>query len=654
MLPLASQRPTESSKSKQVKRKLDDAPNTDRTGSVNSSVSNNAGALGVETHRNKRIRSAHQPRYSVLETKSSGAPSVQCSRGKSCTARSASVQSEVVEDPVVEDPVVVVVVELKAQLEALKAAHATEIAAKDAVIASEVAKKKSSRQAMSQVTKYNLDYSDEVFSLRSDIAVLQSENEELGQEIDLLNGDILQTVEKCDAALSAQQTSHQVSLASAIRPVIHSSEQHREVVEAAHRKSGEAERRADEAEKKVDEAKRGMVLLMDKLVSALAESRDKTAIIDTIAHELKEAKFELKASVSNIEYVMQQYMMQEIAIESQEKVIEDNRREIEQYKCDVEYLLTEVEEQPSSTAAYVIKNENETETVTETVTDAVTDTNAAPEIDVVIGGSFRAYVVGPEIASGASASVHECTNDPNVLVKRFSQQGADQAGGINEVAIMNRVGGSSFVVALVSSWTSPKPAGLYHIAMEKFALGDLASFFQLGADVPSSFITDCIKALLHIHDCNVLHRDIKADNILVRFDDVTGEQSLAIADFGISAFVDQLVDGGRRWTSCGSPGYCAPEVLVSEPPGSGYGCAADVYSLGIVLFELVAGCRVAEQCCVLNGSNGFKFDSGSLDEVIYDSALSCFAPAATECVSSYEDERPTLGNLLEMVEELLQ
>ena len=608
MLPLASQRPTESSKSKQVKRKLDDAPNTDRTGSVNSSVSNNAGARGVETHRNKRIRSAH---------------------------------------PVVEDPVGVgvVVVELKAQLEALKAAHFAEIAAKDAVVASEVAKKKSCRQAMAQVTKYNLDYSDEVFSLRSAIAVLQAENEELGQEIDLLNGDIRQTVENCDAALSAalsaQQTSHDASLASAIRPVIHSSEQHREVVEAAHRKSGEAERRADEAE-------RGVVLLMDKLVSALTESRDKTAIIETITHELKEAKLELKASVSNIEYVMQQYMMQEMAIESQEKLIEDNRRELEQYKCDVEYLLAEVEEQPSSTAAYVIKNE------TETVTDAVTDTNAAPEIDVVTGGSFRAYVVGPEIASGAKASVHECTNDPNVLVKRFSQQGADQAKGINEVTIMNRVGGSSVVVALVSSWTEPKPAEFFHIAMEKFTLGDLASFFQLGADVPSSFITDCIKALLHIHDCNVLHRDIKADNILVRIDDVTGEQSLAIADFGISAYVDQLVDGGRRWTSCGSPGYCAPEVLVSEPSGSGYGCAADVYSLGIVLFELVAGCRVAEQFCVLNGSNGFNFDSGSLDEVIYNSALSCFAPAATECVSSYEDERPTLGNLLEMVEELLQ
>jgi hypothetical protein len=615
LLPLASQRPTESSKSKQVKRKLDDAPNTGRTGSVNCSVSNNAGTLGVETHRNKRIRSAH---------------------------------------PVVEDPVGVgvVVVELKAQLEALKAAHFAEIAAKDAVIASEVAKKKSCRQAMAQVTKYNLDYSDEVFSLRSAIAVLQAENEELGQEIDLLNSDIHQTVENCDAALSAQQTSHDASLASAIRPVIHSSEQHREVVEAAHRKSGEAERRADEAEKKADEAKRGMVLLMDKLVSALTESRDKTVIIDTITHDLKEARLELKASVSNIEYVVQQYMMQEMAIESQEKLIEDNRRELEQYKCDVEYLLAEVEEQPSSTAAYVIKNETETET--ETVTDAVTDTNAAPEIDVVTGGSFRAYVVGPEIASGASASVHECTNDPNVLVKRFSQQGADQAKGINEVTIMNRVGGSSVVVALVSSWTEPKPAEFFHIAMEKFALGDLASFFQLGADVPSSFITDCIKALLHIHDCNVLHRDIKADNILVRIDDVTGEQSLAIADFGISAFVDQLVDGGRRWTSCGSPGYCAPEVLVSEPSGSGYGCAADVYSLGIVLFELVAGCRVAEQFCVLNGSNGFKFDSGSLDEVIYDSALSCFAPAATECVSSYEDERPTLGNLLEMVEELLQ
>ncbi|KAG6649103.1 hypothetical protein CIPAW_07G189200 [Carya illinoinensis] len=87
-----------------------------------------------------------------------------------------------------------------------------------------------------------------------------------------------------------------------------------------------------------------------------------------------------------------------------------------------------------------------------------------------------------------------------------------------------------------------------------------------------------IDAVDYCHDKGVSHRDLKPDNLLL---DQWG--NLKVSDFGLSAL---RKPGDILTTACGSPSYVAPELLMNK----GYdGAAADIWSCGVILFELLAG-----------------------------------------------------------------
>uniref|UniRef100_A0A9J8A1F1 Ribosomal protein S6 kinase related b n=1 Tax=Cyprinus carpio carpio TaxID=630221 RepID=A0A9J8A1F1_CYPCA len=100
---------------------------------------------------------------------------------------------------------------------------------------------------------------------------------------------------------------------------------------------------------------------------------------------------------------------------------------------------------------------------------------------------------------------------------------------------------------------------------------------QFGEDVVKVFAAELGSALGFLHDCAVIHRDVKMENVLL-----TDQGHLRLADFGLSR---RLERGGRAFTICGTIQYMAPEVLSGGP----YNHAADWWSLGILLFALATG-----------------------------------------------------------------
>lgn len=118
--------------------------------------------------------------------------------------------------------------------------------------------------------------------------------------------------------------------------------------------------------------------------------------------------------------------------------------------------------------------------------------------------------------------------------------------------------------------------------MEYCSGGSIHSLLRCYRTFPEDSATyvlkSVLKALEYMHSEGVIHRDIKPANILV-----SGDCTVKVADFGVSAQLTASV--AARNTTVGTPYWMAPEVICQNL----YGPAADIWSLGIVAFELVTG-----------------------------------------------------------------
>ncbi len=93
------------------------------------------------------------------------------------------------------------------------------------------------------------------------------------------------------------------------------------------------------------------------------------------------------------------------------------------------------------------------------------------------------------------------------------------------------------------------------------------------------------RAVQHAHGQGILHRDLKPGNILL-----DGHGEPLVSDFGLAKCLEPTSNLTRTLTTFGAPDYVAPEQM--DPAGSGsgkLGPMADVYSLGAILFDLLAG-----------------------------------------------------------------
>ena len=220
----------------------------------------------------------------------------------------------------------------------------------------------------------------------------------------------------------------------------------------------------------------------------------------------------------------------------------------------------------------------------------------------VVGSEGFTYSIGEQIGSGSSGGVYLAIRRPDgqqVAVKairldRLRVQ-EDRKTLDREIAILRSLRHKS----IVELYDVVEADSFVYIVMEYVSGGEL---FQRITDDPSFKNEDVVKylfvqvvdAVLYMHAHDVLHRDIKAENILVSLSspnpppedlDTPGLPAypqIKIADFGLSKRVSDASSLATTWV--GTPQYWAPEVLLSRDTHKPYDGRVDIWSLGVLLF----------------------------------------------------------------------
>lgn len=134
--------------------------------------------------------------------------------------------------------------------------------------------------------------------------------------------------------------------------------------------------------------------------------------------------------------------------------------------------------------------------------------------------------------------------------------------------------------------------GFPYFAMEYMpgkAFADYCNLKRLGIRERVAMFVQICQGVQHAHQKGLIHRDLKPSNLLVA--EIGGQAIPKVIDFGIAKAVDQPLGEEEELTGAGAigtPSYMSPEAFAAN---ADLDTRTDVYSLGIVLYELLAGVR---------------------------------------------------------------
>ncbi len=171
-----------------------------------------------------------------------------------------------------------------------------------------------------------------------------------------------------------------------------------------------------------------------------------------------------------------------------------------------------------------------------------------------------------------------------VALKLLARDRADNAAFLErfrrEARIMSRLNH----LHIVRCFGAGAARGRYFLAMEYVGGGSLQSWLdrlgKLSVGDAVHVVLACASALESAHEINLVHRDVKPENVLL-----TAEGVVKLADLGMAKALDD-VSLTRTGTGVGTPAYMAPEQAVDAKRVDG---RSDVYSLGCMSYRLLAG-----------------------------------------------------------------
>ncbi|MBF8285223.1 MAG: putative Calcium/calmodulin-dependent protein kinase, partial [Anaerolineales bacterium] len=206
------------------------------------------------------------------------------------------------------------------------------------------------------------------------------------------------------------------------------------------------------------------------------------------------------------------------------------------------------------------------------------------------GRAIRGYALGERIGAGGFGAVYRAVQplvEREVAVKIILPQYANHPEFIRrfeaEAQLVARLE-HPHIVPLYDYWREP---GVAYLVMRLLRGGSVQAMLQ-GGPLPLETVARMLEqigsALGAAHRAGVVHRDLKPANILLDED-----TNAYLADFGIAKNLGNpnLEDQTQADVIVGSPAYFSPEQIRSETVRP----QADIYSLGIMLYELLTGAR---------------------------------------------------------------
>ncbi|KAJ3593976.1 hypothetical protein NHX12_006308 [Muraenolepis orangiensis] len=205
----------------------------------------------------------------------------------------------------------------------------------------------------------------------------------------------------------------------------------------------------------------------------------------------------------------------------------------------------------------------------------------------------RIYTFGRKLGQGSFGVVFEATHvetQKKWAIKKVNREKAGSHGVIlleREVNILKHVN-HAHIIHLKEVFETPKNM---YLVTELCGGGDLKELLQKKSrfteEESRHIITSLARAIVYLHKKDIVHRDLKLDNILLKGSHQGDKQGITIkvTDFGLSVKKGGVGRENMMKATCGTPIYMAPEVIT----GHEYSQQCDVWSIGVIMYMLLCG-----------------------------------------------------------------
>ncbi|XP_012695927.1 ribosomal protein S6 kinase alpha-2 [Clupea harengus] len=243
-----------------------------------------------------------------------------------------------------------------------------------------------------------------------------------------------------------------------------------------------------------------------------------------------------------------------------------------------------------------------------------------PIVQQLHGNNIRftdGYELKEDVGIGAYSVCKRCVHritSVEYAVKIIDKAKKDPS---EEIEILLRYGQHPNIITLKDVYDDGK---YVYVVMELMRGGELLDRILLqkcfSEREASAVLCTLTKTVEYLHSQGVVHRDLKPSNILY-VDETVDPESIRICDFG---FAKQLrAENGLLMTPCYTANFVAPEVLKKQ----GYDAACDIWSLGILLYTMLAGFTpfangpddTSEEILARIGSGKYALTGGNWDLV---------------------------------------